>query len=686
MALSMLLIFKVHSQNCVTPPLDLVGWWSGDNHSLDISGYGDNASTVNVSYGSAKVDAGFIFNGTNSIVLVPKTTNLAVQSFTIDAWIYAKSDTLRPIVEYANTNTQAGVHLWIGAGWTGGVPGSLWANLRDSSYGNHVLTTSSNAVSMNQWHFVAVSYDHSTGYGSLYLDGTLVDQQLLGVFTPKTDTPLYIGHRPYDGGAFYFNGTIDEVEVFDRALSQSELNIIYNAGSAGKCKPCVTPPSGMAAWWSADNHSQDISGNANNATTSGVTYSAGKVESGFLFNGTNSSVIAPNSTSLTITNLTFDAWIYPTETTWRPIVEYGDDNQAAGAHFWVGAAPGFSSTGSLFANIIDTAGTFHVIQVDGVIPTNQWSFVAVTYDKNSGVGRLHLNGVQIAQQTWGSFVPETRKHVNIGYRPTTSLSGVPGSRFLGIVDEVEIFNRALSTNELQSIYNASSAGKCKPCVTPPSGMAAWWSADNHSQDISGHANNATASGITYTIGKVESGFQFNGTSSSVIAPNSASLTITNLTFDAWIYPTETTWRPIVEYADDNQAAGAHFWVGAAPGFPSTGSLFANIRDTGGSDHVIQVDGVIATNQWSFVAVTYDKNSGVGRLHLNGSQIGQQTWGSFVPETRKHVNIGYRPTTSLSGVPGSRFLGIVDEVEIFNRALSTNELQSIYNAGSAGKCK
>jgi len=64
-------------------------------------------------------------------------------------------------------------------------------------------------------------------------------------------------------------------------------------------------------------------------------------------------------------------------------------------------------------------------------------------------------------------------------------------------------------------------------------------------------------------------------------------------------------------------------------------------------------------------------------------VKQMTLGSFTPRTSPNLYIGYRPDTSPFGPIA--FVGLIDEVTLYSRALSTNEIQAIYNAGSAGKC-
>jgi hypothetical protein len=81
-----------------------------------------------------------------------------------------------------------------------------------------------------------------------------------------------------------------------------------------------------------------------------------------------------------------------------------------------------------------------------------------------------------------------------------------------------------------------------------------------------------------------------------------------------------------------------------------------------------------------VALTYDQASGVATIYCNGQIVSQQTIGSVIPQTTYNLYLGKRPMTV--GEDES-FDGKIDEAAIFNRALSSNEIAAIYNAGSAG---
>ena len=107
---------------------------------------------------------------------------------------------------------------------------------------DHPLSSAAGLLATNVFQHVAATYDKATGNAVLYLNGAVVAQQSLGIFTPLTTGDLYFGLRPYDGGAgTRFIGLMDEVSLYNRALSAAQIQAIYNAGSAGKCAvPIIT--------------------------------------------------------------------------------------------------------------------------------------------------------------------------------------------------------------------------------------------------------------------------------------------------------------------------------------------------------------------------------------------------------------------------------------------------------------
>src|SRR5215472_7589351 len=101
---------------------------------------------------------------------------------------------------------------------------------------------------------------------------------------------------------------MDEPALYNRSLSASEVQAIYNAGSAGKCATvtnppppsCAPPPSGIISWWRAEDNANDSVGSNNGTLLGSVTYAPGEIGQAFMFNTTNDGVRIPASASLDV--------------------------------------------------------------------------------------------------------------------------------------------------------------------------------------------------------------------------------------------------------------------------------------------------------------------------------------------------------------------------------------------------
>ena len=249
------------------------------------------------------------------------------------------------------------------------------------------------------------------------------------------------------------------------------------------------------------------------------------------------------------------------------------------------------------------------------------------------------------------------------------------------------------------------------CVTPPSGLIGWWPMDDVGasasfpgaaslQDIIG-GNDATPfaspvgapQGPQPVPGVVGGAMLFpkfgNGLSGARVSPQGALATVgaVDFTIDAWVnIPPAPANRLhyIVNKFDTAQNRGYALYV-LSPGVAGNERLEFQWGD-GVNVSTVQTISSLTTGQWHHVAVTFARNVGGFaldiRLYVDGAQQGQQTGnppglGSLVNFV--FLEIGWQPSTSDEPIS-------IDELEIFNVALSASDVQAIYNAGSAGKCK
>ena len=132
-----------------------------------------------------------------------------------------------------------------------------------------------------------------------------------------------------------------------------------------------------------------------------------------------------------------------------------------------------------------------------------------------------------------------------------------------------------------------------------------------------------------------------------------------------------------DYSDTANSDSYGLWL-----LPSAGkvNLFTAIHQTGGKEVAAQ-GGNVPFNTWTHVAMTFDSASGILAVYINGQQVASQTSPGLIFPTNHNVTIGREDSFLVRP-----FDGAIDEAGIYSRALSAAELQVIFNAGAAGKCK
>jgi hypothetical protein len=180
-------------------------------------------------------------------------------------------------------------------------------------------------------------------------------------------------------------------------------------------------------------------------------------------------------------------------------------------------------------------------------------------------------------------------------------------------------------------------------------------------DASGQNNTGTGLNTTWTTGRYGRGLTFNGSSSWVTVNSSASLNLVNrLTLEAWVSPTVSSgWRTIIfKELDPVYELYASSSSGPVGG--------VNI---GGYQEVFSGTS-LPTRTWSHVATTWD--GATLRLYVNGVQVGSKAVAGTLPTTSNPLRIGGNANW------GEYFAGAIDEVRVYNRALSAAEIQSDMN--------
>lgn len=225
---------RVFAEGCVAAPQDLIAWWAGDGNANDRSGNHDGVLINGVLTVAGKVGQTLSFDGINDFVQVPDSPVWAfgTREFTIELWAnFAANAGTRVLVA---SDTGSGVqNKWIF--WV--ESGLLRFYIVSTTDGDANIGTASFSPALGQWYHLALTRAGSDYI--FYLDGSAVSINSDTRPVPDANAPLTIGQAENN---FYFGGLIDEVAIYNRALTGDEIRAIYNAGSAGKCKPQVRAP------------------------------------------------------------------------------------------------------------------------------------------------------------------------------------------------------------------------------------------------------------------------------------------------------------------------------------------------------------------------------------------------------------------------------------------------------------
>jgi hypothetical protein len=236
---------KSIAQTCIAPPSGMVAWFPGDGVTNDLVTGTNGIASSGVGYAAGMVGEAFHFDGVTGVVNFPQSPSLNVgAALTIEFWM--RADTDNPITSFQGLVVTEYYGMEIGQGFVpGGIGAEFFVSTNGSDY-HHSTDGSSGSpiITPGVWYHYAGVFDGSALV--LYENGVVVRTALhAGAIAPMSPDGFlsiggsegWIARHPSEAFARYFKGLIDEVTIFNRALSPSEVQDIYGAGAAGRCKP-----------------------------------------------------------------------------------------------------------------------------------------------------------------------------------------------------------------------------------------------------------------------------------------------------------------------------------------------------------------------------------------------------------------------------------------------------------------
>jgi subtilisin-like proprotein convertase family protein len=444
-----------------------------------------------------------------------------------------------------------------------------------------------------------------------------------------------------DNPSIPFRGRLDELTIYKRPLDAAEVNELYLSAFTALHLRLDDAPGTKSLENSVDLSKQS------NATCSGSTCPAtgvsGRMNQAALFDGVDDTLntslsIEQSSGSAASRGTTLMAWVYPSSTSAGQHQVLSSDD---GGYDW-----SLLRNGNTWA-VFDGSGS---VNTGASVDVNRWQHIAVVFLPGFGTF-FYKNGVLIGNLGTLSYDTSARS-IMVGGNP------VGGQYFDGRIDDVRIFSTALSDAEVQRMFKAAPIFQMH--LDDPLGTTTFADDANGNNGVcSGNACPTVGEAIRGQIGTAAG---FDGVNDGVTVPYNALLDLPQFTVGAWVMPTTIM-------ADDQVMLSKYCNYDL---FIEPGTMTATLVFLAGTGQVRRVDAHVPLmqNQWNHVMGTY--NGRIARLYINGYEQGTLDIGGSVPACT-----GNNPLYIGRGVSMRQFAGRLDEVTLYDHALSPFEVRDIF---------
>ena len=700
-----------------------INW--GTNKIVDKSGNGSSGTLIGLTQGTSqgvgKIGQSLKFDGIGNYVFLNDLASIrtARNYVTISGWFMFEnvSSGSQSCPFWFSGSTPAN---YFRAGWSStSIGGHIW----DGTSVPLMSVTVPTLVNQRWYHIVSVYDLSATDSVSMrvYINGNYIGIDTKSLDTSKFNNFIYgrLGYSVSGVTNRYFKGSIDDFRIYNRALSAQEISNIYTTGGLSKISASASSivststavglDAGLVGWWTMDgqdinwttNKIIDRSGNGNigtlvNLSTTTSTIS-GKIGQSLQF--LSSTLIkAPSLDAYPNgkTSLTMSVWAK-----WN-----GSDNATGSADksivgWWYNndnriTVPR-SSPGRVQLKILAN-GTAVVNSARSDYNDNKWHHIVGIYD--GAKTYLYIDGNQASTPSNMTGPMVSSDKFNIG---SINNDGSGSWNFRGSVDDTRIYSRALSPSEVRDLYNqgGTKLSASSPTIVSPTtatglnrGLVGYWTMDgkdinwttNKIIDRSGYGNAGTLVALGTTtapaMGKVGQGLRFDGVNSFIGGVGDFyDLRANNQTVSVW-FKGSTLSQPGEIVSKSRYGAATGRWSLAI----SSAGLVSVFMNCGGSD--IDSSGtntkVVTDNKWHNIVGVWNR-AGNFETYIDGMSDGVVSISScngVDMNTAYHFLIGtYGDVTGLGGIKTTLSLkGLLDEVRIYNRALSSTEIKQLYNLG------
>ncbi len=637
-----------------TPPSssnELVASYSFSENNLDASSFGNHGTATDLNFVTDRFGFGnsaYHFNGMTSAFRANNSAQLNSDYTTISFWVKVNS-----------LPASGEAYLMSHGGWQ-----ERW-KISLPSHGKPVFTTHSdgsccsdmdsgdgNELVVGEWRHVAMVHDGTKDI--IYMNGIQVAEKDVTGALDATVHPLGIGYDPINEANF-FDGVIDEVQIFNYALTSEEIGAAYTSQS-------TNPASGnLVAEFNFTGDATDSSPFGNDGIVKGASPSTdrfGFASNAYQFSGAEG-IQAANSIAYNSDFATISFWVKVNELPASGevyLLSHGGWQERWKISLPSHGKPVFTthSDGSCCSDMDSGDGNELVV--------GEWRHVVMVHDGTKNI--IYMNGAQVAEKDVAGALDPTVHPLGIGYDPIGK-----GSFFNGSIDDVQLYNEALSGTEIADLYAAQNMA---PDI--PGNLVADYPFSGNARDATSYNNHAQANGAQLDddrFGLANKAYTFDGIGAGVLAANSPQLNSDHTTISFWVNVEELPASGEVYLL--SHGGWQERWKISLPshGKPvftthSDGSCCSDMDSGDGNELIV--------GEWRHVVMVHDGTK--DRIYMNGVQVAEKDVAGALDATTHPFGMGYNPIDN-----ANYFKGSLDEVQIYDEALSDIEIMDLYTLQS-----
>ncbi|RJQ38959.1 DUF2341 domain-containing protein [Candidatus Microgenomates bacterium] len=655
----------------------LAAYWKMDEASGDRTDYSGNGLTLTdnntVTANSGKFGSSALFTRASSEWLSNSSITFGNTDWTVSGWVKLTDKTTYQSLISKMYYSGTWYYEWE-FDYNNSTDRFVFTPYRQSDGASMTAVNADNfgSPTAGTWYFVTFWYQSSNRQIGIQVNNGVANTATVSDPLSSTIAPFNIGRRGLPGTNLYTNGQFDEVRVYKRILSHKEISDLYNFAP------------GPVGYWNfeerAGNSVNDKSGNGYTGTWGGTGskhWDVGKYGAAGKFNGTDDLVTVGNN-MVNSPQGTIEMWVNMSTLPAGSLRFASQPRTSDGGEGNDGMKFGFSDdygSRTLTFMVIDSAiGDWRLAasNTGAITQTNTWAHVAATWSQGSAIS-LYVNGIYNCSSC-GTMTgsPTTGGNFKIGY----SLENTAYHE--GQIDDVKIYNYARSQKQVVEDMNGGH-----PAVGSPVGSAvAHWKFDE-GQGITAHNSGNTGSSLDGTLtgpthlptwtnsGKFGKAITFDGTDDYVDMGNPSALQITGeLTLSFWAkFSGSNQWPGVI--AKENN------WGSITNGYGCRQNL-TNLQcwASGGSASTVNIAIPDFTDFHHYIMTFTPSGLIVG--YRDGIKISSGAAGSSITNSSSNFIIGRS-----SGDTVDQFTPmLLDEVKVYNYALTADEVKTDYNHGSS----